>query len=258
MFDAIAASRQYGVVDVSGQSAGFTGTSTLAFADDVQGSVGAFTYSIQGNILTGGAVLSQAVAGFETPGCDLAARLMAALEAGGNNGQGDSRCTDDGIPSDSAFLQVDVPDAPLGSFLSLRVPSSGSQNPLSLLRAQFDVWRSSSPCPVESRDAGGGAVASDSAAPLDVTDAASAALPPTASVPLEPQPPPASATPEPPNDASAPPPVVAARARSSAGCRVSHAGEPSTSALAALGGLAFALSRRRSSRASARRPVSPV
>jgi uncharacterized Ntn-hydrolase superfamily protein len=147
-FDGNAASRQYGVVDVSGQSAGFTGASAQSFADDVQGSTGGFVYSIQGNILTSSAVLTQAVAAFEAPACDLAARLMAALEAGAANGEGDSRCTGDGIPSDSAFLQVDLPAAPAGSFLSLRVPTSGNDNPLPLLRAQFDAWRATSPCPV--------------------------------------------------------------------------------------------------------------
>jgi uncharacterized Ntn-hydrolase superfamily protein len=76
-FDSQAQSRQYGIVDLMGRSAGFTGSSTLAFADDRQGQVGAYTYSVQGNILTSSAVLDQAIAGFEsTAGCDLADRLM--------------------------------------------------------------------------------------------------------------------------------------------------------------------------------------
>jgi uncharacterized Ntn-hydrolase superfamily protein len=153
-FDGNAASRQYGVVDVTGRSAGFTGASAQSFADDVQGSVSGFVYSIQGNILSSSAVLTQASSAFEAPACDLAARLLSALEAGGANGEGDSRCTGDGIPSDSAFLQVDLPDAPRGSFLSLRVPTSGEDDPLPLLRAQFEAWRATSPCPAAVLDAG--------------------------------------------------------------------------------------------------------
>lgn len=153
-FDARAAARQYAVVDVSGRSAAFTGADAQSFAADVQGQIAAYTYSVQGNILTSAAVLSQAAQAFEASGCDLAERLMAGLAAGARGGEGDSRCTDSGIPSDSAFLQVDAPDAAPGSFLSLRVPSSGAEDPLVLLADSFAEWRSQNPCPVPVRDAG--------------------------------------------------------------------------------------------------------
>src|SRR5262245_60606890 len=78
-FDPNAQRRQYGIVDLSMRSAGFTGNQTLAYADDRQGVAGAYTYSVQGNILTGSAVLDQATAAFEGGGCDLADRLMLAL-----------------------------------------------------------------------------------------------------------------------------------------------------------------------------------
>jgi uncharacterized Ntn-hydrolase superfamily protein len=154
-FDNQADSRQYAVVDVAGRSAGFTGGDALSFADDVQGDVASYSYSVQGNILTSEAVLSQASAAFEAGGCDLPERLMSALEAGANGGEGDSRCTTTrGIPSDSAFLQVDVPGEPEGSFLSLRVPSSGTDDPLTGLRELFDAWRVDHPCPGPLSDAG--------------------------------------------------------------------------------------------------------
>ena len=92
-FDSNAARRQYGVVDVMGRSAGFTGSQNSMFADDLQGSIDGFTYSVQGNILTGADVLEQASDAFEGGGCDLADRLMRALEAGAKNNQGDTRCT---------------------------------------------------------------------------------------------------------------------------------------------------------------------
>src|SRR5688500_10617134 len=80
--DSGSATRQYGIVDVQGRAAGFTGSSNGTFANDRQGMVGTFAYSTQGNILTGAAVLTQAAMAFEGGGCDLADRLMRALEAG--------------------------------------------------------------------------------------------------------------------------------------------------------------------------------
>lgn len=146
-FDARAASRQYAVVDVSGRSAAFTGAAAQSFAGDVQGQLLGYTYSVQGNILTSDAVLSRAAGAFEARGCDLAERLMLALEAGGSDGEGDSRCTTTrGIPSDSAFLQVDLPGQPRGGHLSLRVPSSGADHPLLELRSLFETWREQNPC----------------------------------------------------------------------------------------------------------------
>jgi uncharacterized Ntn-hydrolase superfamily protein len=184
-FDARAAARQYAVVDVSGRSAAFTGADAQSFAADVQGQVSAFTYSVQGNILTSSAVLSQAAQAFEANGCDLAERLMAGLAAGARGGEGDSRCSASGIPSDSAFLQVDAPDSEPGSFLSLRVPSSGTQDPLALLADLFAEWRSWNPCPVSVPDAGGatrpGAVDASTSLPLPSEAAAPASSNPDAS-----------------------------------------------------------------------------
>lgn len=147
-FDPSAAIRQYGVVDSLGRSAGFTGAQTTPYAADRQGSSGVFAYSVQGNILTSDLVLSRAATAFESEGCDLAARLMSSLEAGALGGEGDSRCTASGIPSDSAFLQVESPDLARGQYLSLRVETSADDSPLPLLRQQLDAWRLEHPCPV--------------------------------------------------------------------------------------------------------------
>ncbi|HET6337235.1 MAG TPA: DUF1028 domain-containing protein [Polyangiales bacterium] len=139
-------SRQYGVVDIQGRADGFTGTAAQAYKNDQQARVGSFAYSVQGNILTSQKVLDQAAAGFEADGCDLADRLMAALEAGGENGEGDSRCTGAGIPSDAAFIQVDLPGQAAGSWLKLSVSDTGPGNPLPKLRTLFDTWRKTHPC----------------------------------------------------------------------------------------------------------------
>jgi uncharacterized Ntn-hydrolase superfamily protein len=155
-FDADAESRQYGIADVLGRTATFTGRDTQSYAADRRGKVGTLVYAAQGNILTSGAVLEQASAAFESSGCDLPERLMRALEAGAAAGEGDRRCTETrGIPSDSAFLRVDGPNflSVQGSsgrsftpIIDLRVPTSGDENPLFELRAAFDAWRSDHPC----------------------------------------------------------------------------------------------------------------
>jgi uncharacterized Ntn-hydrolase superfamily protein len=144
--DAGFASRQYGVVDLQGRAAGYTGAQAQAYKKDQQGRIGSFAYSVQGNILTSQRVLDQAAKGFEAEACDLADRLMAALEAGGENGEGDSRCTRGGIPSDAAFIQVDQPGQPAGSWLKLSVSDTGPENPLPKLRVLFDTWRKANPC----------------------------------------------------------------------------------------------------------------
>ena len=73
-FDTSAATRQYGVVDLMGRAAGFTGASAMNYKEDRQGTVGATVYSVQGNILTSEAVIDQAEAAFRSTGCDLADR----------------------------------------------------------------------------------------------------------------------------------------------------------------------------------------
>lgn len=169
-FDGNAQRRQYGIVDLMMRSAGFSGSQTGAFSDDRQAQVGAFTYSVQGNILTSAAVLDQAAQAFEAGGCDLADRLMHALEAGAQNGEGDSRCTPDGIPADSAFIQVDREGEAAGTYLQLEVTNTAPANPLALLRTQYDAWRTTHPCPAApmpdagagSGDAGGGTGSSTS------------------------------------------------------------------------------------------------
>jgi MYXO-CTERM domain-containing protein len=62
-----------------------------------------------------------------------------------------------GIPSDSAFLQVDRPGEPAGDYLSLRVPTSGDENPLLELREEYEAWRATHPCPEPEPGTGGSA-----------------------------------------------------------------------------------------------------
>ena len=153
-FDSLAEQRQYGVVSLDGLAAGFTGEDNGAFAGDRQGEDGTFFVSVQGNILTGADVIDRAAEAFGGNGCDLADRLMLALEAGAENGEGDSRCTGRGIPADSGFIQVDLPGQPPGSYLRLEVIGTGNDSPVVLLRERYDAWRLDNPCPGAAPDGG--------------------------------------------------------------------------------------------------------
>jgi uncharacterized Ntn-hydrolase superfamily protein len=136
--------RQYGVVEF-GRAAGYTGTANNSYANDIQGTIETYAYSIQGNLLTSQAVLDQAKAAFVSGGCDLADRLMLALEAGAQNGEGDQRCTPNGIPSDSAFIHVDAADKTV--VLHLEAVGTAPTSPLLKLRNQYNAWRKDNPCP---------------------------------------------------------------------------------------------------------------
>ncbi len=150
--------RQYAAVDTAGGVVTFTGTDANQHASGVSFSDAGFAVAIQGNYLTGPEVIEQARAAFTAGGCDLAARLHAALAAAGSNGAGDRRCTPDGAPAQSAVLEVDPPGMTSGSFLRLAYEAPGdppSEDPVARLGVDLGVWRASHPCPVE--EGGGGA-----------------------------------------------------------------------------------------------------
>lgn len=100
-FDPGHQSRQYGICDTreAGRAATFSGTGAGQWAGGVTGRgiaighAGAdIVYAIQGNVLTGAPVVSMAEAAvLNTPG-DLAAKLMASMEAARAMG-GDGRCS---------------------------------------------------------------------------------------------------------------------------------------------------------------------
>ncbi|MBL8765056.1 MAG: VCBS repeat-containing protein [Phycisphaerae bacterium] len=84
--------RQYGIGDVMGRMATFTGTGAGLWAGGRTGQVGDLAYAVQGNVLTGAPVVDAAVAAIEqTPG-DMADKLYAAMEAARSFG-GDGRCS---------------------------------------------------------------------------------------------------------------------------------------------------------------------
>ena len=84
--------RQYGIVGLTNGTITFTGNQAFAWAGGITGQTGSLVYAIQGNVLTGAAVLGAAEQALvNTPG-SLGDRLMAAMEAARSFG-GDGRCS---------------------------------------------------------------------------------------------------------------------------------------------------------------------
>ncbi len=84
--------RQYGIVSLSGGAATFTGTLAGQARHGVTGQSGDLVYAIQGNLLTGAAVVTAAEAAFLSATGDLPARVMTAMVAAQALG-GDGRCS---------------------------------------------------------------------------------------------------------------------------------------------------------------------
>lgn len=95
-------SRQFGIVDLKGRSAGHSGLTNGYVSQDIQGQVPGtqIYYSIQGNILRPGEVVPNAVRAFVNTQGALTDRVMAALETADRFG-GDSRCTCPPLPADA-------------------------------------------------------------------------------------------------------------------------------------------------------------
>ncbi|MEQ1632784.1 MAG: DUF1028 domain-containing protein [Planctomycetota bacterium] len=85
-------SRQYGIVDTQGRAVGFSGTGAGAYAGHLTGQIGTIVYAVQGNVLTGQAVVTAAEQAIRTTPGDLAEKLMAAMQASRMFG-GDGRCS---------------------------------------------------------------------------------------------------------------------------------------------------------------------
>lgn len=98
-FDGGHQTRQYGIIDVRGGVATFSGSQASQWAGGQTGQIGDLVYAVQGNILTGAPVVQAAVdAILMTPG-DIPEKLMAAMEGAFLYG-GDGRCSCDQGPED--------------------------------------------------------------------------------------------------------------------------------------------------------------
>jgi hypothetical protein len=84
--------RQYGIVDMPSTPVTFTGTGAGIAKFGVAGVNGEIRYAIQGNVLTGNQVITDAEIAFLALQGDLTSRVMAAMEAARALG-GDGRCS---------------------------------------------------------------------------------------------------------------------------------------------------------------------
>src|SRR5918996_165076 len=100
-------SRQFGILDLSGRSAGHSGLTNGYVSQDIQGQVPGtqIYYSIQGNILRPGEVVPNAVKAFLNTKGAITDRVMAAMEAADASG-GDSRCTCPPPPADGSASAI--------------------------------------------------------------------------------------------------------------------------------------------------------
>ena len=172
-------SRQFGIVDLMGRSAGHSGLTNGFVSQDIQGRVPGteIYYSIQGNILRPGEVVPHAVKAFlETKGA-LTDRGMAAMEAADASG-GDSRCTRPPPPADGSappipcdgktthvayILMAEATDTSGDShnngkyamYINVAQPGANNGpgaikpgenlNPVKTLRMRYDAWRKLQP-----------------------------------------------------------------------------------------------------------------
>lgn len=145
--------RQYGIValvDSSLEAAAYTGNNT----DDYKGHRVGPNYSIQGNILSGAAVLDSMEARFLREDGDLACKLMAAM-LGANTIGADSRCAAFGTSSLFAFLKVAQPTDAFGSpslNVSMRSTPNQGVEPIDSLQVLFDAVHLCDSVPVDTTD----------------------------------------------------------------------------------------------------------
>ena len=168
MADSSIQNRQFGIVDLRGRFAGFSGGRNGAASLAIQGEVagaGIF-YSIQGNILASNAVVQNAVRAFESATGSITDRVMAAMEAADAAG-GDRRCscTTAPVPTTTAactrrtahvayLLAADssaaaADSAARGSYALFidvtdqNIRPDENANPVMTLRMRYDAWRRS-------------------------------------------------------------------------------------------------------------------
>ena len=171
-------SRQFGILDLTGRSAGHSGLTNGYVSQDVQGRVPGtqIWYSIQGNILRPGEVVPNAVKAFLAAKGALTDRVMAAMDAANASG-GDSRCTCPEPPADGSaspipctaktahvayILMAEANDTNGDShnngkyamYLTVAQPDKGGPNvikagedlnPVVTLRKRYDAWRTTQP-----------------------------------------------------------------------------------------------------------------
>jgi uncharacterized Ntn-hydrolase superfamily protein len=157
------ATRQYGIVDLKGRMAGYSGANNGKQSLDRQGRVEGTQvfFSIQGNILAGDNVVEEAAKAFRQAKGTLTDRVMAAMEAADSRG-GDRRCNCNSLPDPPApcdnktahvaYIVAANKSDKMGQglndgnyFMELQVSDQDikpdeNDNPVKTLRVRYDRW----------------------------------------------------------------------------------------------------------------------
>lgn len=178
--------RQYGMVDLHGRAAGYTGSSidnmydTIVLmglqphvqeneAGSVTGATGSMVFSAQGNIVSNNTVPLLAEGFQEEEGCDLADRLYRAViavddanararaSAASSNSDfvGDVRCENGvlwgmltpGYGFPGLQAYLHVDDEVGNELLHIEALPEGGKNPFDEIRTRYAEWRQQHPCP---------------------------------------------------------------------------------------------------------------
>ncbi|MBI1193207.1 MAG: DUF1028 domain-containing protein [Bacteroidetes bacterium] len=137
--------RQYGAADLDPANnprvSAFTGDDCFDYKGHELGP----NYAVQGNILSGRAILDSMSFRFFFEVSDLAGKLMASMQGAKKIGA-DTRCFAAGVSSRSAFLRVANPDDSTELYLDLVVGSTPpGVDPIDVLQEKFDAWRALNP-----------------------------------------------------------------------------------------------------------------
>lgn len=162
--DAAIESRQFGILDMQGRAAGWSGGKNLPVSMDRHARLPGteIYYAVQGNILASEAVVTDAMDAFAKASGELTDRVMAAMEAADARG-GDKRCTCDTPPrvnapcdgktSHVAYILLSNPTDLAGPTrddviysMYIRVTDQDiapaeNANPVKTLRIRYDKWR---------------------------------------------------------------------------------------------------------------------
>ncbi len=156
--------RQFGILDMQGRTAGFSGSKNQPVSLHRIGQVPGTSihYAVQGNILASEAVVTVAMEAFAKASGDLTDRVMAAMEAADARG-GDKRCTCetppklsapcDGKTAHVAYILLSKPADPAGPSRDDVIPAlyisvtdrdiqpGENANPVRTLRMRYDRWK---------------------------------------------------------------------------------------------------------------------
>jgi hypothetical protein len=135
-------SRQYGIVDLAKRKWAYSGGCNGPWKGHVRGQIGNVTYSIQGNVLTGEAVILAAEQAVLATEGKLSDRLLAGMIAAGEMG-GDGRCSClTGSPPSCGAPPVDgfEKSAHVGSFIVARIGDTDGLCNGALGCATGDYW----------------------------------------------------------------------------------------------------------------------